>query len=187
MENECIEFVKTIGPILVGIAAIIASYFYNKKMLKLKKNEDTIKIINQKLSEFYGPLQQYRKKSAQLYEKFTYGKPEGFRTVLALLEGKEFSGNDKYLLDEIIKIGEKIEELILSKSGLIDDDKLRNDLVPRLGAHIILLRLMYQGVIKGEDEKEVERFKRDVFPREIDNEIERRIKELQALLEEIKL
>ncbi|MGD2090586.1 MAG: hypothetical protein PVH61_30720 [Candidatus Aminicenantes bacterium] len=186
MTQEFIEFVKTIGPILVGLAAIVASYILNQKMLKLKRNEDRIEMINRKLSEFYGPFQQYRRKSTELYKRFTYGKPNDFRTVTALLKGEKFSGNDEVLLKEIIDIGKKVENLILSKSGLIDDEKLRNDLLPRVGTHILLLRLMYEGVIKGESENEIERFKRDVFPREIDDEIEKRIQELEIQLEEIK-
>ena len=177
-----IELIKTFGPILVGIAAIISSYLLNKKMLKLKENEDEIKKIYQQLGEFYGPLQQYLNKSTELYKNFTFDKPKGFRAVKAILQGHQFSGNDEILLNEIIKIGEKIEDLILSKSGLIDDSDLRQRLLPQLGKHIMLLRLMFRKDIKAESEKEFERFKEDVFPREVDIKIEERIKDLQYQL-----
>lgn len=183
MSSDCIEFLKTIGPIIIGLAAIFASFHYNKRMLKLKKNEDEIDDINRKLSEFYGPLQQYLNKSSKLYEKFIYGKPEDFRTLTALIKGVKFEGNDKVLLEEIINVGKKVEDLLLSKSGLIDDDKLRNDIIPRLGKHILLLRLIYDGTIKGE----YERFKDETFPREVDTEIERRIAELQKKKDNLKL
>ena len=178
-----LELIKTTGPIIVGLGAIIASYFFNKKMLRLKKNEDRINLINKKLTEFYGPFQHYRETTTLIYRRFSSGKDDNFKTVRELLSGKKFTGNDKILLNEILKLNEKIEDLILSKAGLIEDTKLRSDVLPRFSSHILLLRLICKGKIKGE----FDRFEDDIFPQEIDIEIERRINELQTELKEIKL
>jgi hypothetical protein len=182
-----LEWIKTTGPIIVGLGAIIASYFLNKKMLRdqlrLKKNEDRISLINKKLTEFYGPFQHYRKTTTLIYERFRSGKGENFKTLRALLSGGKFTGNDKVLLDEILKLNKTIEDLIISKAGLIEDTKLRNEVLPKLSSHIILIRLICKDEIKGE----LHRFEDDVFSQEIDIEIERRINELQSELKEIKL
>ncbi len=177
-----LSIVGTIGPILVGIAAIIASHFLNRKTLNLKRNEDRVDLINRMLSEFYGPFQQLRLKSCKLYERFTIDKPKDFRTVRVLLSGHKFEGNDKILLEEILEIGEELQGLIKEKAGLVDDKKLRTEILPEYNKHTTLLKLMYEGKIQGE----YDRFKDDVFPRELDAEIDRRINELQAELKEIK-
>ncbi|HPH16005.1 MAG TPA: hypothetical protein PK029_02455, partial [Bacteroidales bacterium] len=106
-------------------------------------------------------------------------KPEDFRTILAIANGIEFSQNDKILLEEIIAIGTKIEDLIITKAGLIDDIKLREDYYPKFLSHTTLLRHLYNGSIKGEPD----RFKDDLFPRGIEDETERRINELYQKLE----
>jgi hypothetical protein len=90
-----------------------------------------------------------------------------------LLSGKKFEGNDKVLLDEIIKIGEETENLILKSSGLVDDDI--QSLLGKATTHYRVLRLAHQGMLQGEPEK----FEGHVYPRELDPVITDKIRQIQ--------
>jgi len=43
---------------------------------------------------------------------------ENFRALTALLEGKKFEGNDKILLEQIIDVSKKLDELIVKRIGM---------------------------------------------------------------------
>lgn len=120
------------------------------------------------------------KKNKLLYELFTEGKDEEFKTLTALLKGVKFTGNDAKLLEEIIKIDKKLEDLILNKSGLVDDDEI-NALLSKAAAHFNIISLAMDGQISGD----VERFKEYVYPKALDEKIEARIKTLQRRLKEL--
>ena len=88
------------------------------KNLNSKKEEEERKEIYKKLNEFYGPLLQLRLKSNALYEKFAASyksQNQNFKTLVYLLDGNKFTGNDDALLKEIISIGEQCEKLIHEK------------------------------------------------------------------------
>jgi hypothetical protein len=120
------------------------------------------------------------KKNKLLYELFSEGKGEEFKTLTALLKGVEFTDNDGKLLEEIIKIDKKLEDLILNKSGLVDDDEITT-LLSKAAAHFNIINLAFDGQITGD----VERFEEYVYPKELDNKIEARIKTLQQRLKEL--
>jgi hypothetical protein len=120
------------------------------------------------------------KKNKLLYELFSEGKGEKFKTLTALLKGVEFTDNDGKLLEEIIKIDKKLEDLILNKSGLVDDDEITT-LLSKAAAHFNIINLAFDGQITGD----VERFEEYVYPKELDNKIEARIKTLQQRLKEL--
>jgi len=132
------------------------------------------------LDEFYGPFYQLRKKSNLIYEKFRekYNSDPDFSTLTYLLDGKKFSANEEELLKEIIKIGEECEKLIHSKAGLIDDQNLRTNVIPRASTHFLILRLAHNGNLVGD----VIKFKSHVFPKELDGLIEKRRGELEKQL-----
>jgi hypothetical protein len=73
-----------------------------------------------------------------------------------------------------------MEEMILTNSGLIDDEELKQ-VLQRASAHYTLLRLAYEGQITGQ----IERFKEHVFPRELTPKIEAEIARLKGRLEEL--
>ena len=122
-----------------------------------------------------------RKKSYILYQKIQKKyrkKDENFSTLRYLLDGKTFKDNEKCLLNEIINLGTVCEKLIHENAGLIDDDELRNDLIPRASTHYLLLRLAYAGNLKGDTENFVD----SSFPTEIDSKLEERKKDLENQL-----
>jgi hypothetical protein len=166
---------------LVGSLIIaVLSAKYNKRTLEHLQHEEERKDILRKLNEFYGPYQQRLETSRQLYEKFRSGKPEKFRTLIALLEGQKFSENDEHIYQEILKITNELEELRIGKSGLVDDPELQF-LLAKAGAHFRLIAMAFEGKLSGE----VERFKDYVYPRELNGKINERIKKLQDRLYEL--
>lgn len=183
-EFDWVQFWSNLGVALIGIIAIIFSYLQYRTGQRISKQKLKRREIQQKLDEFYGPFLQLRKKSDILYDRFQKKfreKDPNFSTLRYLMSGKEFKGNDKKLLNEIIKIGEECEKLIHSKAGLIDDNSLREEILPRLTTHFLLLRLAFEGTLVREED----RFNNLTFPKEVDQHIELRFKELEKELEKL--
>lgn len=175
------EWIKAWGPIIVGILSVLAALFANWRLLKSKSREEERNEINKKLSEFYGTFIQLRKKSVMLYRVFVEGKEEHYRTLPSILRGDEFSSNDRSLLKEIISINEQLEDLIVKKSGYVEDRELR-DLLGKATTHFNIMSLAYNGLINGE----IEKFEKYLFPRELDDRIESEIEKLNKRLNDLK-
>jgi len=171
------------GAVAVGLLALWYSNIQSNKALNAKKEEEKRIEIQTKLNEFYGPLYQLRKKSNLIYNEFRkkYADVVDFSTLTYLLNGNTINGNEAELLKEIIKIGEKCEELIHSKAGLIDDFNLRTNVIPRATTHFLILRLAHSGNLRGD----VDIFKSHVFPKELDGLLEKRRGELEEELNEL--
>ena len=125
-----------------------------------------------------------RKKSYILYQKFQKkyrAKDANFSTLRYLLNGETFEENENALLKEIINLGTACEKLIHENAGLIDDNDLRNNLIPRASTHYLLLRLAYEGSLTGD----IENFIDSSFPVEIDAKLEARKTELEAQLNKL--
>jgi hypothetical protein len=158
----------------------------NKKILLKKGLEDEQKEIYKKLNEFYGPLSLLRGKSEQIYrifsERFKKENPD-FRTLHYIMSNDEsaFTEDEHALLKQILEIGTKVEDLVITKSGLIDDIELRS-LLSRLLTHTSILKLAYEGNLKGDSSK----FDLATFPRDLDKLITKKVDELKVRLEEIK-
>lgn len=167
------------GPVITAVAGLIVAFKvqnrYNDKVIMQKQREDERKEIFTKLKDFYGPLQRLRGKSNELHTLFKNGRK--FRTLIDLLEGGTFSENDKKLLNAIIEIGKKTDELILTQGGVVQDSRLRK-LLDKVTTHYTLIDLAAKGELKGDKE----RFKNFVFPEEIDAEIEQEMNRLYAKL-----
>lgn len=175
-----IQFITDIGPIVVGIAGILLGYIFNLRMLRRQRHEDERKESYKKLNAFYGPFQQRLGKGRELYLVFSASRPPEFRTLTAMLKGEKFSGTDKILLEEILKINSEMEELITSQSGLIDDPDLRH-LLAKAGTHFRILDVIYRKKIRGD----LDRFESHVFPRELSEKIEVEIQKLKARLKKL--
>ncbi|MDD3013455.1 MAG: hypothetical protein PHC34_07100 [Candidatus Gastranaerophilales bacterium] len=178
--NGIFGFIKDLGPTIVGLTGLFIGYLYNKKLLKSKNTDERRKEIYKQLNEFYGPFQQLINKSKHLYQIMIEDKPDNFRTLIALLENYNFSENDKKLIEEIISIGKRTEELILTKSGLIEDNELR-ELLGKATTHFDIINKSYNKIITGDMDK----FKDYVFPRNLDEKIIDNIKKLKDELESL--
>ncbi len=173
-----LEFLKAIGPIIVGLAALFVGYYYNRRLLAQKNHEDERKEIYKKLNSFYGPMKQLLGVSFELYDRFTFSRPKDFRTLVALLNGVKFEGNDKILLEQILEVEEHMDRLILEQSGLVDDEDLQK-ILSKVSTHFRVIRLAY----KGDLVSQASRFEGNVFPREITAMIEKEIARLKNRLE----
>jgi hypothetical protein len=176
------KYLTTFGPIIAAGATLIVAFLvqnrYNQKVIRQKQREDERKEIFTKLKDFYGPLQRLRGKSNELHTLFKNGR--NFRTLIKLLEGEGFSGNDRKLLDSIIEIGKRTDNLILTEGGWVEDPGLRK-MLDKVTTHYTLIELAAKGELTGDEE----RFKNFVFPNEIDGEIEREMKRLNDRLSEL--
>lgn len=175
------EWIKAWGPIIVGILSVLAALFANWRLLKSKSREEERNEINKKLSEFYGPFTQLRKKSSMLFRVLVEGKEEHYKTLSAILNGDEFSCNDKTLINQIISINKKLEDLIINKSGYVEDSELRH-LLGKAATHFNIISLANDGLIIGE----IEKFEKYLFPRELDDRIESEIEKLNKRLKDLK-
>jgi hypothetical protein len=179
-----LQYLSILGPItvglVVGLVSVLVGLYINNKTLNDKRREDQKRDIYKKLNEFYSPFEQLRKKSLRLYTLFVENKEGDFRTLTALLRGDEFSGNDKMILDEIISIDNQLENLIIAKSGLVDNENFR-DLLAQAATHFHIISQAYEGRLTGEPE----RFKEYVFPRELDEKVTEQINTLKAELIEL--
>lgn len=187
------KFVQDLGPTVVAITAIIISLLVTKQTLKSQnqlnirslnahKEGEARQLIQRKLNDFYGPLIQQRLRSFKLYQKFSQkylNKDKSFSTLLYLLKGYKFEGNDKVLLEQIIKLGEESAILIQEKSGLIDDADLRHEIIPTATTHFLLLRLAYNSELKGDTEC----FKDLTYPHDLIDRLEVRKRQLEKELE----
>lgn len=166
--------------VILGFVGVIFTFSTSRRALKLRTLEEERKSIYEKISTFYGPFQQLRGINYELYKVFRARRGEDFRTLTALLTGEKFEGNDKILLDNIINNSERLEKLIIEKSGLIDSEELRQ-LLWTAATHFRLIQLASQGILIGE----IERFKPYLFPRTLDDIVNMEIKKLRRRLEEI--
>ena len=94
---------------------------------------------------------------------------------------QELAPNDQVLLAEIIKIGRLCERLIQSKAGLIEDENLRTIWFPAAAKHYLIIRLAYNGSLKGA----LELYQDSTFPDGISILIEHRITALKKELEDL--
>ena len=175
-----LEIIKAIGPILLGLAGLALGYYFNRRQIKQKNIEEERKEIYKKLNSFYGPLRQLLGISFELYERLRASRPEDYRTLVSLLKGEKFEGNDKILLEQILEVEKAMDKLILEQSGLVDNEELHR-LLSKAAAHFRLLRLAYEGNLTGQ----ADRFKDHVFPRELTPKIEEEIRKLKARLDQL--
>lgn len=184
-----LDYVKDLGPILVGLLALLFAYLQNNKTVEAGAQQNTRTLnakaieerrneIYKKLNEFYGPIIQLRKKSHLLYGKFSerlIQQDTNFATLTFLLNNGTLTPNEDALLKEIIEIGGEIEALIHAKAGLIDVPDLRLNLIPRASTHFLIMKLAYSGVLVGDAAK----YRDLTFPRDLDTQLEARKLELE--------
>lgn len=192
--KSIIDYLIAAGPTIVGILALVFSYIMNRRLIKenekLKnkelENEYKQKIqyfdrseVYKRLNDFYAPLQLLRRTSKLMHNIFKDGKK--FRTLPELINGNKFDENGTQILKEIIKIGDECRSIIVANSGLIDNKDLRDEHLPKLLAHYILIKKAFNGEISNQ----LKRFDGYEFPDEIDDIIDDKVNELYEELERL--
>jgi hypothetical protein len=210
--NLLIPIISALSGLLGAIIGAAATFFINRRVLKENRITERKKAINAALNEFYGPLHYHINVSNALYRIFVKDKPKDFRTLTYLLnldqlvetpEGKHLiilTESDKKLLEEIIDVEKKIDDIVTNKGGLVEDDALmfryspdpdKTDINPEnvkdLGllaialTHFRIFRLAYEGSLKGE----VGKYKDFVYPQELNDRLNTRIRSLQKELKDL--
>lgn len=205
MDSKIIAaWVAFLGTMILSGITLFQNYLIRKDTKKEEKRnriiDEKLK-YEKKLREFYIPLKQYLENSKTLFKIFIKDKPKGFRTLTYLLNPNQLynkstvilSQADKAILDKVFEIGVKIEELVYKKSYIVgDDEEFINYYIPReeyshlpyekdmtilslLVSHIVVIRLAYNGKLKGANPKTYESF---VFPNEINLRVIEKINDL---------
>jgi hypothetical protein len=173
---------------LIGLASLIVAYLQIRRsfeqtdeLLEERQREEERNEIQRKLNEFYGPCQTLMRETKMLHDLFKHDSE--FRTLTELLKGREFTGNDKVLLEQVMNVTDKISDLIVDKSGLIEDEEEElQELLSKARVHFRILRLGYNNDLSGD----TERLKDFVYPKALDEEIERKKTELENRLNELR-
>ncbi len=199
--------ISAVSVIAVGFITCRITYMNNQSSLKEQKIREKRQIISQQLNEFYGPLMSYINTTKALYQILKSDKPNNFRTLEFILEShinnttethRGLSDNDSNILKEIISVESNIEQLIIDKGGLIDDQELmfyyepdptKTDvdikglsLLSIAITHFRVLKLAFDGKIKTED---LSKYKNFVYPTELNDKIFRKIRELKKELDQL--
>jgi len=171
-----------LGALVVSGLSVLVSYWNGQRTLKHKSNDEQAKVLQDRLDRFYGPLRQLLKQSELLYQvlKSRQPDPKNFRALTHLLEGKEFVGNDKALMEEIIRIGGETEKLIKESSGLVSAEML--EILGRATSHYRIMKLAFEKVIQGDSQQ----FSAYVFPREIGGMLDEAINAMSAGLKKLR-
>jgi len=170
-----------LGGLLVAYWQIRKSFEQTDKLLQERQREEERNEIQRKLNEFYGPCQTLMRETKMLHDLFKHDSE--FRTLTELLKGREFTGNDKVLLEQVMNVTDKISDLIVDKSGLIEDEEEElQELLSKARVHFRILRLGYNNDLSGD----TERLKDFVYPKALDEEIERKKTELENRLNELR-
>jgi hypothetical protein len=186
-----VEALVDFGPVIVGglgVASFIIVYFRIKdsiqqteKRLRERQKEEERNEIQRKLNEFYGPCQTLMRETKMLHDLFKHD--DEFRTLTELLEGREFTGNNEVLLEQVMEVTDKISDLIIDKSGLIEDEEENlQELLSRARVHFRILRLAYNDELS----EDTERLKEYVYPKDLDDEIKRKKTELENRLNKLR-
>lgn len=182
--NLWADIINMIIPLISAFGGIIIGGFINNRMaiktLKAKANEPEIQEIRDVLRTFYQPILLLLRKNKQLYDMFKYDKPNDFKTLIELLKGRAFTGNDRKLLSEIIKIDMEINNIILSEKGKIKNKEISETLA-KASVHFDAIIMAYNKKIIGEPE----RFKEYVFPKELEKQIAGEVDNLLTKLERL--
>ncbi|MEQ9103550.1 MAG: hypothetical protein RIE53_02510 [Rhodothermales bacterium] len=133
-----VALIAALIALFVGVlGAVVNSYQIHKDSKRARLMD-----IDNRLSKIYGPLNTYLNTLKVLHQVLVMGKPDGFRTLTHLVNPKTqyvqngkkvmvtLSAADYSLIDSIIDIEKKVEELVLANSGLIDEPSLALNYVP---------------------------------------------------------
>jgi len=158
------------------VGNVITNLVANRALKQATARELAIAALDfktQQLNELYGPLDHLVKQNFALASKLREGKqdPTAWRLldhIPAVLNDER----DKAIVDEIIKIDEQIEKLIIEKGGLVRGTETPQSFELFLG-HFRILRLKMAGThnlkIKAEE----------YYPRELNQYVERACQELR--------
>ncbi|WP_148661689.1 PT domain-containing protein [Roseateles chitosanitabidus] len=148
-----------------------------------KANEAELKDIQAKLDGFYMPFWLLSKANHLLAMDVKSRQPNDFRLLIKLFDKSwkdSLSPGDRKLVELICNNAEELRALIASKSGLVGGDVL--EYLSRASVHFRVLHQVYKNEL-GDDPS---RFKKYVYPRQLDDVLSREINRLNARMQELR-
>gem|GEM_PF-5586489 len=143
-----------------------------------KANEIELAELRSRLEGFYGPYQQLSEENRLLAEEFRSRQSDSdIRTLLKLLDPDWFpqlSKSDQTIVEEIIRNGRVLRDLIRTKSGLADPAAL--PYLARPGTHFTLLTLAKEGALTNSPD----RFAIYTYPHQLDGVLRAETERLKA-------
>ena len=118
---------------IVALLGIFVTLWIHYKDNKYKQIQSRKENIIKQLVNFYVPMITYLHTSKALTRQLLSNKPKDFNLLAYLLDKDHlFDGNikvvvseeDLKLLDEIIILSKKIEDIIIKNGGLVEDERL---------------------------------------------------------------
>ncbi|MFK3780953.1 hypothetical protein [Agrobacterium sp. NPDC089420] len=175
------------GSVGSGLASAFAAIFgvwfalrNTTSTLRQKSNEVEIKELQTRLNEFYGPFNQISRENELLSLEFRNrhkAVDDKFRTLIALTDPAwraSLDGSDKAIIEKMITNAAALRDLIREKSGLVDLQLI--PILAKASAHYCLLELASEGLL----DRKSDRFKDNVYPRELDDAISKEIARLNS-------
>lgn len=172
---SCISVVSTA---MIGIISILLASRNSNKEFKQKVKEK--EPIRKSLEEFYYPVTYLLGANTQLYKCFALkekSENNDFRTLNALINKHIFCPTDQKILEKIIDVNQRINELILEKGLYVQNDEIREELV-QLSTHYTVIELAYEGKIEDINDE----YNKWVFPRNIHDHLNVEIRKMEEKL-----
>ncbi len=184
IDSSTVAAITAIVSALVGYRNYLLSKHLNEVTMRQreyeliqKAHEEERKEIYRKLNSFYGPLSHLLTTNGILYRQFKRNKPEEYSLLISLLNKETFVGNDEALVKEIFKVNAKVQELVLSQSGLVDSPVL-SEMLARATAHYSLIQLAQNGDLQGDTQN----YLQHMYPYELIDLVQEEAKKLKARL-----
>lgn len=180
-------WISFLSVLTVALITTSVNLWYFKGQLRQKDTEQKIARLQNLLDTFYGPMLTLKKASKNLHDLLKTrisssgeANKEDWRTLTKLLQGYDFSTNDRALIRLIININKEIDILIGKHSGLIESQTLQEK-VQSLRTHYRLIEAAYEKKIIGEEK----RFESFVYPTGLDENLEKEVQRLNDILKNL--
>jgi hypothetical protein len=149
---ESINWLPYLSTALATAVSIFTIIYASKNTrYSIRKSNDS-KLCDRyqrQLEEFYYPFLLITKRNATMYDVFARNEKEEqkkqnavFSTLVYLIDGHTFLGNDKAILNAIINNDNKLNDLIMQNSRHIESSTLRG-LLSSASVHFTLMKLAY--------------------------------------------
>lgn len=167
----------------ISVCAFLVNYFITRMNLDHVSAREFAKIAlelkTQQLSELYGPLMALVEQDRRLAQKLREGKgdPEEWKLLDNLPEVLE-NPQDKAIVERIMEIDAKIEELIINKMGLVRTPGPPESFDLFLGHYKALTLAM-----AGEERPNIAEF--EYYPRKLNEDIKEAYEAIQREREDI--
>lgn len=189
MDDPTATLLGVIITAIISILIMVVNYWITKQTLSHEAARDigktSLEIKIRQLNELYGPLLLLTEQNRILANKLYEGKVDAANwRLLDHIPEVIKNRQDKAIVDEIIKIDAKIEELIINKGGLVRSPRPPQSFSLFLG-HYKILKL----ALEGKERPHVAEL--EYYPRKLNKDVEEAhqkiIKEIDDMMEKYEM